>query len=124
MGIFNTILGNVKSTDVEDIERDFEEILYEGEKIEYAFSYVRDVLVFTDTRVIFVDKQGVTGKKKLYHSIPYKSIIHFNFESSGHLDDDCELRLYIHGSKEPVIKEFQGEKNIKDVQRIIARAIS
>ena len=38
-----------------------------------------------------VDKQGVTGRKVQYHSVPYKSITHFSVETAGTFDLDAEL---------------------------------
>ena len=44
--------------------------------------------------MIIVDKQGVTGKKVEYKSIPYKSISRFSVETSGHFDLDAELKIW------------------------------
>ncbi len=33
------------------------------EQVELAFKLVRDLIIFTDRRMIIVDKQGMTGKK-------------------------------------------------------------
>lgn len=122
MGIFNTMLGNATSNDVESISEQVKEFLYDGENICYVFSYVRDMILFTTSRMIFVDKQGVTGKKKEFLSIPYKSIIRFSVETSGHFDDDSELKFWVIGMDEPIIKEFSGDKNINEIQKLIAKA--
>lgn len=81
-------------------------------------------MVFTDKRLILVDKQGVTGKKVEYHSIPYKSITHFSVESAGHFDLDAELKIWISGTNEPISKEFKKDKNIYDVQRTLAKYVN
>ena len=122
MGIFNSMLGNATGIEKESVSEKLKEVLYEGEEMCYVFSYVRDMILFTTGRVIFIDKQGVTGKKKEFLSIPYKSIIRFSIETSGHFDDDSEIRLWIKGLSEPIIKEFSGDKNIKEIQRLIAKA--
>ena len=36
-----------------------------NENIDLAFKLVRDLIVFTDYRLIVVDKQGITGKSRL-----------------------------------------------------------
>ncbi len=35
------------------------------EQVELAFKLVRDLIIFTDRRMIIVDKQGMTGKKRI-----------------------------------------------------------
>ena len=39
------------------------DVLIPNEKVDMAFTLVRDLIVFTDKRLILVDKQGITGKK-------------------------------------------------------------
>ena len=91
MGIFNTLVGNATNVDVDGVSDKLKDVLFEGEEIVYAFSYVRDMILFTTGRVIFIDKQGVTGKKKEFLSIPYKSISRFSIETSGHFDEWVNL---------------------------------
>ena len=68
--------------------------------------------VFTNMRLILVDKQGLTGKKVDYQSIPYKSIVRFSKESTGLFDLDAELKLWLSGMSEPIIKEFSKKANV------------
>lgn len=123
MGIFNTLLGNATNIDIEDIAVKLKDVFYDGEELMYAFSYVRDMILFTSGRVIFIDKQGVTGKKKEFLSIPYKNISKFSIETVGHFDDDSELKIWISGVSEPIVKEFSGDKNLNEIQKLIASAI-
>ncbi|MDF2923450.1 MAG: hypothetical protein K0R57_2364 [Paenibacillaceae bacterium] len=123
MGILSGLLGNASEIDVQAIEKDFEELLAPNEKIERAYKLIRDLFVFTDKRLILVDKQGVTGKKTEYHSIPYKSITHFAVESSGHFDLDAELKIWLSGMHEPILKQFKKDKNINEVQKTLAAYI-
>lgn len=123
MGILSGLLGNASEVDVQSIERELEQLLAPGENIERAFKLIRDLLVFTDKRLILVDKQGVTGKKTEYHSIPYKSITHFAVETAGHFDLDAELKIWLSGTHEPIMKQFRKDKNISDVQKTLAACI-
>jgi hypothetical protein len=123
MGSLSGLLGNASEVDTKEIEKDLEMILTETEQIQKAFKLIRDLFVFTDKRLILVDKQGVTGKKVEYHSVPYKSITHFSVESAGHFDLDAELKIWISGTQEPISKEFKKDKNIYDVQRALAQYV-
>ncbi|OEF99953.1 cytoplasmic protein [Vulcanibacillus modesticaldus] len=120
MGILSGLLGNASEIDVQKLEREFELILSDDEQIEKAYRIIRDLFVFTNKRLILVDKQGLTGKKVEYHSIPYRSISHFSVETAGHFDLDAELKIWLSKADEPIIKEFKKDKNIYDVQKALA----
>lgn len=120
MGIFSGLLGHESEVDVNEIEEQFEQILAPGEEILKAYRLIRDLFVFTNKRLILVDKQGVTGKKAEYHSIPYKNITHFSVETTGHFDLDAELRIWIVGDEDPIEKEFKNDSNIYDIQKMLA----
>ena len=95
MGLFSGLLGNASQLSNDKIEQELEHVLLDNEQVEMAFSLVRDLIVFTEYRLILVDKQGVTGKKVSYKSIPYRSISRFTVETSGHFDLDAELKIWI-----------------------------
>ena len=120
MGGLGGLLGHAGEIDIEKVEQDFEKILDDGEVIEKAFKVIRDLIVFTNRRLVLVDKQGVTGKKQEFHSIPYKSISHFSIETAGHFDRDAELKIYVSGVTKPFHKEFKTDKAIFDVQKSLA----
>ena len=120
MGILSGFLGNASEVDIEDVERDLENILGEGENVEKAFRLIRDLLIFTNRRLILVDRQGMTGRKTEYHSIPYRAITHFSIESAGHFDLESELKIWISSTLEPVSKQFKRGDAIYDVQKALA----
>ncbi|NLY78572.1 MAG: PH domain-containing protein, partial [Lysinibacillus sp.] len=74
MGLFDGLMGNASEVDVGKVSEELKEILIPSEKVEHAYKVIRDMFVFTNKRLILVDKQGMTGKKVEYHSIPYHSI--------------------------------------------------
>lgn len=80
-------------TDRETIEA----LLIDGEQVLGCYTAIRDYVVFTDKRIICVNVQGVTGKKKDYTSLPYSKIQAFSVETAGVLDVDSELELYFSG---------------------------
>lgn len=120
MGIFSGLLGNASEVDVNKIEMELEDILVDDEEIDLAYKIIRDYFVFSNKRLILIDKQGATGKKVEYHSFPYRSITHFSVETAGHFDIDAELKIWITGTEMPIVKEFKKDKNIYEVQRTLA----
>lgn len=70
-------------------------------------------------RLVIVDKQGMSGKKAEYHSVPYRSITQFSVETAGTFDADSELVIWISGGGE-VRKQFGRKSNILEVQQVLA----
>ncbi|SFA96459.1 PH domain-containing protein [Lentibacillus halodurans] len=124
MGIFDGMMGNASEASAQEVEKELSELLSPSENVEHAYKLIRDLMVFTNRRLIFVDKQGVTGKKISYHSIPYKGITHFSVETAGTFDLEAELKIWISGSVEPIQKTFNKQLNIYKVQRVLADYVS
>lgn len=120
MGLVNAILGTASQIDPDKLRKEFAPILVDGEEITGAFQVYRDLVVFTQCRLILADKQGVTGKKVEYHSIPYKSISQFSVETAGHFDMDAELKIYISSNPNPLKKEFRKGTDIIAIQKLLA----
>ena len=124
MGLFSGLLGNASQKDIEKTERELENILTPAENVELAFSLIRDLIVFTDKRLILVDKQGVTGKKTTYKSYPYRSISRFSVETAGHFDLDAELKIWVSSAEEPAeTLTFRSDKSVIAIQKALAEAV-
>lgn len=93
----NKTLIKLKPTDLKDGMSTVSNLLIPNEEIGFAFSSMRDKLVFTNKRIIAVNTQGITGKKVDYTSIPYPKIQVFSIETSGTFDLDSELDITISG---------------------------
>ncbi|MGE3467191.1 MAG: PH domain-containing protein [Pyrinomonadaceae bacterium] len=123
MSLLDALAGNASQIPVATIQKEFEPILSTGEVIEKAYQLIRDLFVFTDKRLVLVDRQGLTGKKVEYHSYPYKNISHFSIETAGHFDLDAELKIWLSGSPTPVSKRFNKRLNIYEVQSVLAKYV-
>lgn len=124
MGLFDGILGNATDIKHEEVKKELSAVLMPNENIDLAFKLVRDLIVFTDYRLIVVDKQGITGKKVDYKTFPYKSISRFSVETAGHFDLDAELKIWISGAVEPTQSlQFKKDKSITQIQQALATAI-
>lgn len=123
MGIFDGLMGNASEVNVAEVQREFAKVLAPSEQIEKAYKLIRDLFIFTNKRLILVDRQGLTGKKVDYHSIPYRNITHFSIETAGHFDLDAELKIWISGSAEPLEKQFNRSLNIYELQSVLAEYV-
>lgn len=92
------------------ISRDLEPFISENETVKFAVKTIRDVAVFTDKRILVADKQGITGKKIEYYSIPYKNIITYAVETAGNFDLDSEIKLTMSGGIRIELKFFKDKK--------------
>lgn len=124
MGLFNGLLGNASKMNIDVAQKELQDVLMPEEKVDLAFKLVRDLLVFTEKRLIIVDKQGMTGKKVEYKSIPYRSISRFSVETSGHFDLDAELKIWISSAELPAESlQFRSDDSIVAIQKALAQAI-
>ncbi|HLQ98371.1 MAG TPA: PH domain-containing protein [Candidatus Dormibacteraeota bacterium] len=90
---------------------DMKKFLSDKEEVQFCVKTVRDIAVFTDKRILIADKQGITGKKVEYYSIPFKNIITYSIETAGRLDLDSEIKLTLSGGLKVELK-FMKEKNM------------
>jgi len=120
MALLDGLLGNASEIDGGELQAEFEKVLAPGERIEKAYKLIRDLFIFTDKRLILVDKQGLTGSKIEYHSLPYRTITHFSIETGGHFDLDAELKVWVSGSSTPFQKTFNKRLSIYEVQSVLA----
>lgn len=97
-------------------------MLVDGESLFAAFKTVRDHVVFTNKRVIAINIQGMTGKKKDYTSLPYSKVQAFSVETAGVMDLDSELELWF-SSVGSVRFEFKSRFDILSFNRLISSYI-
>jgi hypothetical protein len=120
MGLFSNLMGRATELDPKELEKDFAPVLFEGELIESAFKIFRDQWIFTNKRLIMLDVQGMTGSKKEYHTVPYKSITQFLVESAGTFDGDCEIKIWLSGAQTPLKKELKKGIDVINLQKTLA----
>jgi hypothetical protein len=121
MSLFQKILGNASEVSVESLTEKYGRLLAEGEVVELGFKLIRDTYIITDKRLILIDVQGITGSKREYHSLPYKSISRFSLETAGTFDLDAELKIWISSSDSPTLaKRFNKNIDVYAVQAFLA----
>ena len=96
-----------------------DDFIIDGEEIIGTYQSIRDRVVFTNKRIIAINIQGLTGKKKDFTSIPYSKITTFSLETAGFFDLDAELEIYM-SAVGKVKFEFTGSTDVKEICKIIS----
>lgn len=123
MGLFNAILGNVSRVDEGKLEAEFAPLLAPEENVLGAWRLVRDMLVFTSRRIILLDRQGVTGRKVQYLSLPFREVARFSVETAGTFDLESELKVWPRGAAEPLSFQFPRGGQILEAHRMLAARV-
>jgi hypothetical protein len=124
MGLFSVLLCNAGAVSQDDLNKQFSQLLCDGEEIELGFKLIRDMFIFTNKRIILVDKQGITGSKTEYKSTSYKSISRFSVETAGTFDLDAELKIGVSSELQPSIsKQFNKSVRVYHVQKVLAHHV-
>lgn len=83
---------------------------------------MRDGVVFTTKRIIAINVQGLTGKKRDMTSLPYSRIQAFSVETAGVMDLDSELELWFSGIGK-IKFEFSGKTDITEICKMISQYV-
>lgn len=94
-------------------------LFVQDENLLAAFKGIRDFVVFTNKRLIAVNIQGMTGRKRDFTSLPYSRIQAFSVETAGTFDHDAELDLWFSGLGN-VRLEFTGQVDVRWLSQLIA----
>lgn len=70
-------------------------ILLDDEQAAMAFKVGRDMVIFTQMRILVIDVQGWSGKKVEYQSYPLTFAMAFSVKSAGTFDRDSEMAVYL-----------------------------
>lgn len=89
------------------------------EEIISTYQTVRDGVVFTNKRIIAINVQGITGKKKDFTSLPYSKIQAYSVETAGVLDLDSELEIWFSGLGR-IKLEFTSNANVAEICKMIS----
>ncbi len=75
----------------------FDMFLSPDENILLFYKHARDKVIFTDRKIIAIDVQGLTGKKKGFRMFPYTRITSYSVETAGTFDWDSDLKIWVSG---------------------------
>lgn len=91
--ILQGMVNNYTPISIDQAFNDYGCYLMKGETINKAFKLIRDAMVFTDKRIIFIDRTGVTGSKSIVKSINYFTIVTVVLATAGFRFDDSDMNV-------------------------------
>lgn len=100
-----------------------EPLFVAGEEFIAQYTAMRDFVIFTNKRIISVNVQGLTGKKKDYTSLPYTKIQAFSIETAGVFDLDAELELYFSGLGKVKFEFVDNKGDLVEIEKMIAEFV-
>ena len=114
---------NLKPIRVDAVKGEVNGLLIGGEEVVMAFQTVRDQLI-TNKRIIAVDVQGITGKRKSFSTMPYSKIQYFSIQTPGFGELIPDSELFIMFSNTFTAKfEFKGGVDIGRIGRMISEYV-
>jgi hypothetical protein len=123
MSLLSGIFGNATEISADDVAKQLSQLLVDGEQVVKAYKLIRDQLIFTNRRIIYIDKQGISGNKQEIISIPYRSIDRFSMENAGFMDMDSEIKVWLKGQPHPEAWKFTKGSNILEAHQVLASQV-
>ena len=115
---------NLRPIDTDAVRSELTGLLVGGEQVVMAFQTVRDQLVFTNKRIIAIDVQGLTGRKKSFSTMPYSKIQYFSIQTPGFAEIFPDSELFIMFSNGFTARfEFKGNVDIGRIGRMISEFV-
>lgn len=112
---------NLSPMPLAEVRDEVNGLLLDGEEMICAFRTMRDQMIFTNKRIISVDVQGLTGKRKSFSSLPYSKIQFFTIQTPGFAEIVPDSELYLVFANGFTAKfEFKGNVDIGKIGRMIS----
>lgn len=115
---------NLKPIEISEVRDEVGTFLIDGEEMLAAFKTIRDQVVFTSKRIISIDVQGITGKRKSFATLPYSTIQFFEIQTAGFIEIFPDNELFIqYGNGFTAKFEFKGKVDICQIGKIISQYV-
>ena len=115
---------NLKPISNDEVRGEVDGLLIADEKVEFAFKTIRDQLVFTNKRIISIDVQGITGKRKSFATMPYSKIQYFSIQTPGFMELFPDSELFVMFTNGFTAKfESKGAVDIGKIGRMLSEYV-
>ena len=115
---------NLKPISNDEVRGEVDGLLIADEKVEFAFKTIRDQLVFTNKRIISIDVQGITGKRKSFATMPFSKFQYFSIQTPGFMELFPDSELFVMFTNGFTAKfEFKGAVDIGKIGRMLSEYV-
>lgn len=120
MGLFSLFTTNSGVIESAKLKEEFERIITSLEEIEVGFKLNDDLFIFTNQRLLLVEKRKDNDISIAYKTILYSQISNFSIEAKKSFDSKAILKIWLNGQQEAVLaKEFNKSIDVYEVQKIL-----
>lgn len=123
MNEIGKIRGCMSEADAMHVRQECERLLGDDEVVECAAKLHGDLILFTNWRLLLVERDRLRGKEVEYVSVPYHAVVRFSVEAAGALDLDAEVKIWTSSRDDPIRIQFSREVNVYDFQIKLARRV-
>jgi len=103
------------------IEELYSSLITGDEQIEVGFKLNEDIFIFTNKRLLLVEKLREEESMISYLSFPYSNISHFSVEAKKSFDHKATLKIWLYGQHDAALdKAFNKSVDVYEVQKILA----
>jgi len=121
MGFLDKVLGNAVGVDLKEADALVGPLLIPGETVTHAYLVgVRDMMIFTQKRLISCDKTGISGKRMAIISWPWRNILSWTMTTAGSIDIDSELSIRAQGMTFPLEMKFPKKTDTRPIVQAIS----
>lgn len=123
MNEIGKIEGCTSEADARWVKEECDRLLGDDEVVECAAKLHGDLILFTNWRLLLVERDRMRGKEVDYVSIPYYAVARFTVEAVGALDLDAEVKIWTSTRDDPVRMQFSREVDVYEFQVRLARRV-
>jgi hypothetical protein len=63
-----------------ELKEELKNYISDNEKVMISYKSQRDIVIFTDKRIVLIDKKGIRGFRRTIYSLPYTSISSYQLD--------------------------------------------
>lgn len=89
----NKDLQNQSDEDINEVKNKYGNFLFKKEIILYSHQLIRDQLIFTNYRLLYIQKQGGIERRRTYKTIVYSSIMDVTLITQERGPDDSQIEI-------------------------------